>query len=195
MTEDQLKFREDMFNHLVDHTIAVARHLAVTKGGEYAVAGDRLDNFRRGARDLDLSMEQVWRVYAGKHWDAITTYVRDMQTGTNRERSESITGRVDDLIVYLMLFKAILFERGVHTIPPIADWPRLPDTSLRDQVRDTIEGATRRVPIYPPVSQKAPADDFTLDPAERLKALRPGRPLKKSEHLHGDNDSRDADGA
>lgn len=39
------------------------------------------------------------------------TYIRDVQTGTKRERLESIEGRIDDLIVYLLLFKGMVKER------------------------------------------------------------------------------------
>jgi hypothetical protein len=56
-------------------------------------------------------MELVWRIYAGKHWDAISQYIKDIQTGKERHRLESLSGRADDLIVYLLLFKAMLMER------------------------------------------------------------------------------------
>jgi hypothetical protein len=97
---------------LVDETIAKVRELSQKKGGEYAGDGDRLANFRRNARNLTLTKEQVWGVYAGKHWDAILQYVRDRATGMERERLESISGRADDLITYLLLFKAMVEENG-----------------------------------------------------------------------------------
>jgi hypothetical protein len=85
--------------------------LAKSKGAEYAHGGDRLDNFRRQATELGLPMEIIWRVYAGKHWDALTTYINDLKTATSRKRSEPITGRIDDLIVYLILFRCMYDER------------------------------------------------------------------------------------
>jgi hypothetical protein len=57
-------------------------------------------------------METVWAVYAGKHWDAIQQFIKDQRNGKERERLEPIEGRVDDLLVYLLLFKAMLQERG-----------------------------------------------------------------------------------
>src|SRR5688572_12550651 len=78
--------------------------LAKTKGGEYAHGDDRLDNFRRNATNNAVQMETCWSIYAGKHWDAIQTYVRDLQLDITRERSESIKGRALDLMVYLTLF-------------------------------------------------------------------------------------------
>lgn len=88
------------------------KKLAQSKGGEYAHGDDRLDNFRRNGLDVGLPMETIWRVYAGKHWDAITTYIKDQQTGHHRTRSESIRGRALDLMVYLTLFIAMLDEKG-----------------------------------------------------------------------------------
>ena len=61
-----------------------------TKGVEYAGEEDALDNFKRHAQALDLRPEQVWAVYASKHWDAIISYVR---RGTVLSE-EGIEGRI-----------------------------------------------------------------------------------------------------
>ena len=105
-----------MYDHkryaqIVNETVEQINKLSTLKGGEYAGDTDRLANFRRNADTLGLSMEQVWAVYAAKHWDAIQTYIKDIATGTERVRLESIEGRADDLIVYLILFKAIMDEK------------------------------------------------------------------------------------
>lgn len=55
-------------------------------------------------------MATIWAVYAAKHWDAVMQYIKDQNTGTKRTHLEPIGGRVDDLLVYLLLFKAILEE-------------------------------------------------------------------------------------
>lgn len=83
------------------------------KGAEYAGThvDDCLANFKRNAIDCGLSMEQIWRVYAGKHWDAVNQYIRDTSVGTVRDNMEPIDGRIDDLLVYLMLLKAMVIER------------------------------------------------------------------------------------
>jgi hypothetical protein len=102
---------EDPFEQIIDDTFDKIRYLSTTKGGEYATDDDRLSNFRRNAATLGLSKERVWAVYAAKHWDALLTYVNDMSSGYyNRPRSESPASRVDDLIVYLLLFKKMIFE-------------------------------------------------------------------------------------
>jgi len=104
-------FSHEKFAKLVNETFDTIGTLIDLKGGEYSGDDDRLLNFRRNGVDLDLPMETVWRVYAGKHWDAVGQYIRDLQTGKNRQRLESIEGRVDDLLVYLLLFKAMVRER------------------------------------------------------------------------------------
>ena len=86
--------------------------LSTVKGGEYAHGNDRLDNFRRNAKNLGLPAEAVWAVYAAKHWDALNTYIKDMVQGTDRPRSEDMRERAFDLIVYLTLFIAMEDEKS-----------------------------------------------------------------------------------
>jgi hypothetical protein len=104
-------YSHDRYNKLIEDTFAEIKKLSALKGGEYAGDGDRLANFRRNGTDQDLPMETIWRVYAAKHWDAIGQYCKDRLKGKDRERLESITGRADDLITYLILFKAMVDER------------------------------------------------------------------------------------
>lgn len=99
------------YNTMVTAMVDQLFDLADAKGAEYAHGNDRLDNFRRNGEDCGVPMEVCWRIYAGKHWDAITTYIRDIQSGTQRVRSEPIEGRVLDLIVYLTLLLAAIDER------------------------------------------------------------------------------------
>lgn len=115
--DTDLKDKPGIFSHaryetLVSLTVEKIINLGVVKGGEYAGDEDRLANFRRNGKNLDLPMEVVWAVYAGKHWDAIQQYVKDLHQNKTRPRAESILGRADDLIVYLLLFKAMVVERG-----------------------------------------------------------------------------------
>jgi len=104
-------YQQNRYNLLVEKVVKELKQLSDLKGGEYARSNDRLANFRKLGEDCGLDMLIIWRVYAGKHWDAISTYVRDVQTGDSRTRLESISGRATDLIVYLILFLAILDER------------------------------------------------------------------------------------
>lgn len=102
------------WNMILSETIASIHALSATKGDEYKASNDdQLANFRRRAgRFKAVPPELVWAVYAGKHWDALETYIDDLQTGTVRQRSEPIEGRIDDLIVYLILFKVMCAERS-----------------------------------------------------------------------------------
>lgn len=99
------------YDRLVQQTVDTIRELSNLKGGEYAGDIDRLANFRRNAKALGLANEQIWAVYAAKHWDAVMQYIKDLGENKERKRLESIAGRADDLIVYLILFKAILEDR------------------------------------------------------------------------------------
>jgi hypothetical protein len=105
------QFSHADFNILINETVDNIHRLSKLKGGEYAGDDDRLNNFRRNGAALKLPMETVWAVYAGKHWDAIQQYIVDLREGKTRQRMESISGRADDLIVYAILFKAMVVER------------------------------------------------------------------------------------
>lgn len=109
--QQKKSFSHASFDLMVADTFREIQELIKVKGGEYSGDVDRLANFRRNAEDQGLPMESVWRTYAGKHWDALTQYVKDLNGGKTRQRSEPLEGRVDDLIVYLLLFKAMLRER------------------------------------------------------------------------------------
>lgn len=106
-----LTFSHERYRRLLNETFQEILKLSELKGGEYSGDNDRLANFRRNALAAETTMELIWRIYAAKHWDAIMQYEKDLRTGKSRQRLESISGRVDDMIVYLMLFKAMLAER------------------------------------------------------------------------------------
>jgi hypothetical protein len=107
----------DTFSHqdylsIFHETWNRCEELGKLKGGEYAGDYDRLANFRRAAANIDLPMEVIWYVYCSKHWDAITQYVKDITTNTERTRLEPIEGRIDDIIVYMILLKCMVRERS-----------------------------------------------------------------------------------
>lgn len=98
------------FHSLVEHTFDHLRALYAVKAGEYATDADRLSNFRGAAQRTGMTSEQVLLIYLDKHYASICNYIRDSAQGKSRPRSEPINGRVDDMIVYLLLFKALLQE-------------------------------------------------------------------------------------
>lgn len=135
MTEP-LQYSPERFLEQANEAFKNLLKLTKEKGEEYSGEVDRLDNFRRGGLDNDVPMESVWRIYAGKHWDAIGQYVRDLKNGKDRVRSEPLAGRVDDLIVYLILFRCMLDERN----PQIK-------TDMQDYDRSNIVSDKTKVPI------------------------------------------------
>jgi len=107
-----MSFSHAKYNDLINQTVDQIRKLSTLKGGEYAGDVDRLANFRRNGHQLDIPMEVCWAIYYNKHHDAVMQYIQDIKNGKSRERLEPVDGRLDDMIVYLILFKAMLIERG-----------------------------------------------------------------------------------
>lgn len=107
----------DVFSHadyqrVLAATIDAINSLGKLKGGEYAGDLDRLANFRRNGQTLGLPMEVIWAVYYNKHHDAVMQWINDLISGKARERAEPIEGRIDDMIVYLILLKCMVEERN-----------------------------------------------------------------------------------
>lgn len=99
---------EEMCNEFLETT----RKLGYRKGLEYAGSEDRLANFKRNAEALGGTPEYVLMVYAGKHWDAITTHVRRLNEGMESlVTTEPIQNRIMDLINYLLMLNALTVER------------------------------------------------------------------------------------
>ena len=99
-------FTTKAFEEVTQLTVRRLFQLSETKGKEYSGPLDRLANFRRYAESLGLDYRMVLAVYAGKHWDAIVSYCKTGKVFS----SESIDGRIDDLIVYLLLLKCMVIE-------------------------------------------------------------------------------------
>lgn len=109
---------DEVFKYLMQTTFDSLKKLSSTKGVEYAGSEDRLANFKRLEKRLNLSQEKILLVYLTKHLDSIDTYVKNIGA-RNVSLSEPIEGRIDDAILYLILLKGIIQERG--GIPKEAD--------------------------------------------------------------------------
>ena len=90
---------------IIEASFDQIRELRATKGKDYSTDADTLANFKEQAAALGLTPEQVWGVFAGKHWAAIMTYCRKGDVA-----SEPIEGRIDDAILYLLLLKGLAAE-------------------------------------------------------------------------------------
>ncbi len=92
------------FDKLLDKMIAEEREIGQTKAIEYT-QGDRLDNFKRLAKELGISPDKVLWVYLKKHLDSIANYIK-----TGVVLSEPIEGRIKDARVYLSLLRGLIEE-------------------------------------------------------------------------------------
>jgi hypothetical protein len=89
-----------------------AQSLLTAKNAEYADSGDILSAFRRLADAQSIPMSSVWFFLAGKHLDVVTQYVKEYREGVSRSRTQAVSERVDDIIVYSLLLLVILEEEG-----------------------------------------------------------------------------------
>lgn len=91
---------------VVNELLEDCKNIRNSKGVSYSGKEDKLGNFKRIAATLNIPIEQVWFVYYQKHADALASFLRGEYND-----SESIKGRVEDLINYLFLLGAILREQ------------------------------------------------------------------------------------
>jgi hypothetical protein len=94
------------FATLMEENFSTITEINITKGHDYAGDEDALANFKTAAAQLNLTPEQVWSVYAHKHWSAIMTY-----TSEGAVQSEPIEGRIHDVILYCFLLLGLVKER------------------------------------------------------------------------------------
>lgn len=76
------------------------------RAGQAEYAHDRENafaNFERQAEEQGITPEQVLCVFARKHWDGIVAFVRG-----HKSQREDVRGRINDLIVYLHLLRAMI---------------------------------------------------------------------------------------
>lgn len=111
-------FSQDDYFAVIEGTFEEIKKLGRLKGAEYSGDVDRLLNFRRAGANFAVPAELPLMIYAGKHWDALMQYTQDLVHDVSRERLESIEGRIDDLVLYLILFKCMRLERMRKKAPP-----------------------------------------------------------------------------
>jgi hypothetical protein len=98
---------EDFYQFVKDEILPDCFKIMQTKGESYSGIEDKLGNFKRCAKLANVSVEKAWFVYFVKHFDALSSYIRE-----EYKDSEQIKGRIQDLINYLFLLSAILKEQG-----------------------------------------------------------------------------------
>lgn len=98
------------FDKLVAKMVEEEIGIGKTKGKEYT-QGDRLDNFKRLAKETGVSPKLILWVYLKKHIDSIANYIKKENAGTLEELSEPIEGRIMDARVYLSLLRGLIVEQ------------------------------------------------------------------------------------
>ncbi len=90
-------------------THATLKRLTGTKGREYRNGDpDVHANFNRLQAMLGIDRHKVLMVFATKHWDSIGNYIRTLGQDGAPALSEPIDGRIDDIILYMLLLKAMI---------------------------------------------------------------------------------------
>lgn len=69
-------------------------------------------NFCRTAEDLELEPEEVLWIFAMKHRDGIAAWIKG-----HKSQREDVTGRINDLIVYLMILRGMVDARRKEPAP------------------------------------------------------------------------------
>lgn len=94
------------FSRFRDGHYSIIAGINDAKGRDYAGDDDALANFKSAAEQLGVEPEQVWAVYAHKHWSAVMAYCKN-----GRVESEPIEGRIHDLILYGFLLLGLVEGR------------------------------------------------------------------------------------
>lgn len=121
---------------------------ALRQAGQAEYAHDDSEafaNFNRVAEALGMDRKAVLLVYAQKHYDGIASYV----AGHTSQR-EDVTGRINDLIVYLGLLRGMIEEERGNT-EFFAQLAAQYEQSLQPQPQMTID----RRPIQQPAVGQA----------------------------------------
>lgn len=95
---------------IVRHTFNAIDKLREAGHKEYVHDDSRpFRNFEDTGSKMGVSRYKAWYLMASKHWDGVTAYV-----GGHQSQREDVEGRINDLIMYLILLKAMVMEdKGV----------------------------------------------------------------------------------
>ena len=96
---------------LTDGLFKVASAMGNKKNQSYADKTDTLANFKRIAEKLGLTKYQIWATYFNKHIDSINNAIKD-NPHLPIDASETLEGRLVDVIVYATILYCLLYEDG-----------------------------------------------------------------------------------
>jgi len=96
---------EDFYKLIEKELLPQCFEIMKSKGEAYSGQEDKLGNFKRCAKLAGVSTKKAWFIYFTKHFDALSSYIR----GEYKD-SESIDGRIKDMINYLFLIYGMIKE-------------------------------------------------------------------------------------
>ena len=76
---------------------------------EYASSNDAFSNFKRQGKELDMDPKIVLWIHAMKHKSGIASYLKGVKS-----QREDVRGRINDLIVYLLILRGIIDEESAE---------------------------------------------------------------------------------
>lgn len=107
----------DKYYDLIEIAYKSRLELSRRKNAEYCLDDNPFDSFGKLGITTGVDPLIVWLVLAGKHWLSVTTYIQQTYLSSTVEspldRTESMSGRIDDLQNYLDLLRGMLIERGL----------------------------------------------------------------------------------
>ena len=94
------------FLEFYEKLVEEEKKIFTLKGKEYSGEINRFSNFERIAEELGLHPIEVLWVYATKHKDSISTFIKEKKVHSN----EDIIGRIHDLRNYLALLAGLIVK-------------------------------------------------------------------------------------
>ena len=160
---------------------------------------DKHSNFRRTGDAIGLTPAQVLYIFMHKHWDAVTTWLKDGADPSGNVGGESIRGRLADLRNYVDLLYTLSVEEG-ECDPEDGSWEdkgpvftssyryELPKEGLKaaERIANDLEatwvgstlGSSRITIEHPAVRYGV---DFVLDPSPyKRDVVEPSPAMEKS---------------
>jgi hypothetical protein len=93
-------------NNFIENEFNKIMRICKTKGIEYSNSTqDANENFKKLGRELGMDMKQILWVYAQKHNQAISNFLKE-----GKVHSEPIEGRIHDAILYHFILLSLLKE-------------------------------------------------------------------------------------
>lgn len=105
-----MKANVEFITHVKDVTFKHISGLLDRKGNEYSNDENRFENFLEGADVENTTPEKVLWFFVLKHFLSIKKFIRETETPQRRPLSQW-TEKIDDIITYMILLKAIVAKR------------------------------------------------------------------------------------